>query len=123
VTISDNKTTVSGTTGSYTLGLSSLGVNAQYFFKAYAMNANGTTLSTPELSFYTLANTPSAPTVANPTTTTLDVTIGSGDGNPAITTYAISNIESGLFVQRVERWAHRLYIKPQQFGEPRRSQV
>ncbi len=55
VAITDNKTTVSGTTGSYTLGLSSLAPNQQYFFKAYAINAIGTTLSSPELSFTTAA--------------------------------------------------------------------
>jgi len=97
-TITDNKTTVSGTTGSYTLGLSSLGVNVQYFFKAYAINSIGTTLSTPELSFFTLANTPSAPTVGNATASTLDITIGSGDGNPSITAYAIKEA-GGNYVQ------------------------
>ena len=99
VTISDNKTTVSGTTGSYTLNLSSLGVNAQYFFKAYAINSVATTLSSPELSFWTLASTPNAPIVGNnPTATTLDVSIGS-DSNPANTTYAIQETGSGSFVQ------------------------
>ncbi|MFM9903006.1 MAG: choice-of-anchor Q domain-containing protein [Pyrinomonadaceae bacterium] len=53
VTITDNKTIVSGTTGSYTLNLSSLTPGTQYFFKAYAMNTGGTTLSSPELSFTT----------------------------------------------------------------------
>ena len=99
VTITDNKTTVSGTTGSYTLNLSLLGVNVQYYFKAYAINSVGTTLSSPELSFWTLATTPNAPIVGNsPTATTLDVAIGA-DSNPANTTYAIQETNSGSFVQ------------------------
>lgn len=96
-TIGDNKTTVAGTTGAFTL-TPTLAVNTQYFFKAYGINGHGTTLSSPELSFYTLANAPSAPTVANPTQTSLDVTIGSGDGNPAATTYAIQETTSGNYV-------------------------
>lgn len=59
VTISDNKTTVSGTTGSFTL-TPTLSAGQQYFFKAYAINSVGTTLSSPELSFYTLSNEPTA---------------------------------------------------------------
>ena len=57
VTISDNKTTVSGTTGSFTL-TPTLSAGQQYYFKAYAINSEGTTLSSPELSFYTLSNEP-----------------------------------------------------------------
>jgi len=98
VTIADNKTNVAGTTGAFTL-TPTLAVNTQYFFKAYGINTLGTTLSSPELSFYTLANTPSAPTVANPTQTSLDVTVGSGDGNPAATAYAIQETTSGNYVQ------------------------
>jgi hypothetical protein len=96
VTIADNKTTVSGTTGSYSLGLSSLGVNVEYFFKAYAINSVNTTLSS-ELSFWTLANTPSAPTVNGATTSSLDVTIN-GNGNPASTEFAIHE-SAGSYVQ------------------------
>ena len=97
-TISDNKTIVAGTTGAYTLTPTLL-VNTQYFFKAYAINSVNTTLSTPELSFYTLANAPNAPTVNNPTTTTLDVTIGASDGNPSATEYAIQETGSNNYIQ------------------------
>ncbi len=97
-TIADNKTAVAGTTGAYTLS-PTLAVNTQYFFAAYAINSAGTTLSTPELNFWTLANVPTAPTVINPTNTTLDVAIGAGDGNPATTTYAIHETTGNLFVQ------------------------
>ena len=98
VTISDNKTTVSGTTGSFTL-TPILGVNVQYYFKAYAINSIGTTLSTPELNFWTLAATPTAPTVSGATTSSLNVTIGTGNGNPSTTQYAIQETGSGNYVQ------------------------
>ena len=95
VTISDNKTVAAEGatgTGAITLGLASLGVNQQYFFKTYAINSVGTTLST-EQNVWTLANPPTAPTVAAPASNknnSLNVTIGSSDGNPGTTTYAIS---------------------------------
>jgi len=66
VAITDNKMVVSGTTGAYTLGLSSLTTGSTYYFKAYAINSSGTTLSSPELSFTTGA-------VASPTITTATV--------------------------------------------------
>ena len=97
-TIADNKTIVSGTTGAYTL-TPTLSTNTQYFYKAYAINSIDTTLSTPELSFYTLANVPNAPTVSNPTTSTLDVALGASDGNPAATEYAIQETSTNKYVQ------------------------
>ena len=66
VAITDNKTVVSGTTGAYALELSSLTTGSTYYFKAYAINSAGTTLSSPELSFTTGA-------VASPTITTATV--------------------------------------------------
>jgi len=57
-TITDNKTTVSGTTGAFTLNLSTLTPGQIYFFKAYAINSVGTTLSSPELNFTTTGGTP-----------------------------------------------------------------
>lgn len=89
VTISDNKTAASPATGTgaFSINLSSLSVNQQYYHRAYAINSAGTTLGT-ELSFYTLANTPSAPTVDNATANSLDVTVNA-NGNPAATTFAI----------------------------------
>lgn len=98
VTITNNKTIVNGTTGIFSL-TPTLSVNTEYFFKAYATNLVGTTLSTSEFSFYTLANTPTAPTVNNPQSNSLDITIGSSDGNPPITNYAIQEINSGNYVQ------------------------
>ena len=46
---------------------------------------------------YTLANTPSAPTVGNPTLTTLDVTV-EPNGNPTHTLFAIYNATGGYYV-------------------------
>ena len=66
-TITDNKTTVSGTTGSYTLALSSLSPGHTYYFKAYAINSVGTTLSS-ELSFTTPGGTPPTLTAAGSAT-------------------------------------------------------
>ena len=84
--------------GSFTKNLTTLSVNTIYYYRAYANNGIGNTLGSSDVSFYTAANTPNAPTVGNPTATTLDVTIGSSDGNPAITTYAIKEA-AGQFVQ------------------------
>lgn len=70
VTITDNKTVVSGTTGAFTLGLSSLSTGATYYFKAYAINSAGTTLSSLELSFTTGAVAP--PTIEAATVATVD---------------------------------------------------
>jgi len=87
------------TTGVYSKALTGLSVNTIYYFRAYASNSVGFTLDSADVSFYTLANTPTAPTVGSPTTNTLNVTIGSGDGNPAGTTYAIQETNSGNYVQ------------------------
>jgi hypothetical protein len=98
VTISDNKTVVAGTTGTFSLSPTSLSVNTQYYFRAYAINSVNTTLGS-ELTFWTLANAPAAPTVNTPTGSSLNVTIGASDGNSAITTYAIQETTSGNYVQ------------------------
>ncbi len=52
-----------------------------------------------DTSFYTLANVPTAPTVGTPTQTSLAVAIGSGDGNPVTTVYAIQETGSSKYVQ------------------------
>jgi hypothetical protein len=99
VTISDNKTaaTPATGTGSFSVDLSSLSVNQQYFFKAYAINSAGTALGS-ELTFNTLANTPSAPTVNNPTPSSLDVNVNV-NGNPSATEFAIQVTNNGQYVQ------------------------
>jgi len=75
-----------------------LSPNMQYSYNAYATNNLGTSYGTVA-TFYTLANTPVAPVVSNPTTTTLNVAIGTGDNNPVGTQYAIEVNGSGNYVQ------------------------
>lgn len=89
-------TTETGTTGVFTSSISGLAVNTRYYYRAYATNSAGTSYGT-ENNFYTLANAPSAPGVGSPTETSLTVSIGSGDGNPSITEYAIQT--GSQFVQ------------------------
>ena len=64
------------------------GWNGSTYYTAYSASS----------SVYTLAETPIAPIVDNPTVTTLDVTIGA-DGNSVSTEYAIQETNSGNYVQ------------------------
>ncbi|HMP97428.1 MAG TPA: autotransporter-associated beta strand repeat-containing protein, partial [Kiritimatiellia bacterium] len=89
VTISDNKTQSGSGTGTFNVNLTSLSVNQQYYYRAYAQNSAGTTLGS-ELQFWTWANTPSAPTVNNPTTSSLDVNVNP-NSNPAATIFSIQS--------------------------------
>ena len=75
VTIDDNKTVVSGTTGAFSTNITSLTTGATYYFRAYASNSVGVTLST-EQSFTTGAVAPPALTSAVVATvdTAFDVT-------------------------------------------------
>ncbi len=99
VAITDNPTAAAaGGTGEFSVDLSSLDVNQIYYFRAYAINGVDTTLAANELNFTTLANVPGAPTVDNPTATTLDVTIDA-NGNPASTEFAILRTNDGQYLQ------------------------
>ncbi len=64
--------------------------NTRYHFRAVGTVSSIATNGADQ-EFYTLANVPGAPTVSNPTITTLDVTLDSAteNGNSAITQYAI----------------------------------
>ena len=100
VTTSDTQASEGGTTVSaFSKALTGLSANTIYYYRAYAVNAIGTTLDSSDTSFYTLANTPTAPTVSGATTSSLNVAIGSGDGNPSSTTYAIEETTTGKYVQ------------------------
>lgn len=79
--------------------VSGLAPNVHYYWAAYAVNSGGTALSSPELDFWTLANTPLAPTVNNHTVASLDVTIDTTDGNSPTTTYVIQETSTGKYVQ------------------------
>lgn len=75
-----------------------LSVNTQYTFEIKARNGDGTeTAYGASSSSYTLANAPGAPTVNNPSATTLDVTLDV-NGNPAGTLFAIQE-DGGQYVQ------------------------
>lgn len=87
VTISDNKTQIGSGTGAFSNTVSSLSVNVHYYFRAYAQNSAGTSLGS-ESNFWTLANVPSAPTVNNPTSSSLDVAVNE-NSNPSSTEFAI----------------------------------
>lgn len=102
VTLSDTKVSEGGTMQSaFSKMVAGLNPNQIYYYRAYAVNSIGTILdsSADETNFYTLANTPTAPTVNGATTGSLNVAIGGGDGNPAATTYAIKETNSDLYVQ------------------------
>jgi hypothetical protein len=74
--------------GSFTTSTSALAPNTRYSYNAYATNSINTSYGAVA-NFYTLANQPGTPTVGNPTTSSLDVSINA-NGNPlAITQYAI----------------------------------
>ena len=90
VTTSDNQLSEGGTSVSaFSKVLTGLNANTNYYYRAYASNSIGITLDTFETNFCTLANTPAAPLVGSPTTISLNVAIGPGDGNPSTTMYAI----------------------------------
>ncbi|GAM10888.1 bacillopeptidase F precursor [Geobacter sp. OR-1] len=84
-------------TGAFNASLTSLSVNTQYNARAYATSANGTGYGA-RVAFWTLANVPSAPTVNNPTATTLDVAVNV-NSNPSGTEFAIQETSTGNYVQ------------------------
>jgi len=93
-----NTTATAVQSGAFSVSLTGLSVNTQYAYNAYATNTGGTGYGTAS-SFWTLANTPTTPTVGAATSTTLGVTIGASDGNPTTTTYAIYNSTTSQYVQ------------------------
>jgi len=97
VTLTDNKTSESNTstTAVFSKLISSLLPNTQYFYKGYATNSVGTTLSSTEISFFTLANVPAAP-VLSANASSINVTVSNSDGNPTSTLYAI--MSNGQYV-------------------------
>jgi hypothetical protein len=84
-------------TGAFSASLAGLGVNTTYQVRAFALNTAGVGYGST-VSFTTRANTPLPPVVSNPTSTTLNVDIASGDGNPASVTYAIQDSITGKYV-------------------------
>jgi hypothetical protein len=90
----------SGTTGPFTVAsLTAMPVNTQISYRAYATNSIGTSYGgVTGTTFYTLANVPSAPTVNNATTSSLDVAVNV-NGNPSTTEFAINETTTGNHVQ------------------------
>jgi len=90
-------------TGAYdadaTNELSGLSVNTQYVANIWTYDSYGNSNSASEIAKYTAAATPTSPTVLAASTTTIDVTLGAGDGNPGTTTYAIQETGTGNYVQ------------------------
>ena len=68
---------------------SGLQPNTQYSFTGQSRNGGGSATTAAIAAKYTLAAVPAALIPANPTISTIDVAIGSSDGNPSSTTYAI----------------------------------
>ena len=89
---------VTGTTGAFNTAttITTLPVNTQISFKAYATNSVGTSYGAVS-TFWTLANVPNVPSVNTPTTTTLNVIIDP-NANPAATQFAIQE-SGGMYVQ------------------------
>jgi len=99
VALADKRVVEGGSAvGFYSKAVAGLDANTQYFYKAYATNAAGTSLSDNEKSFFTLANIPAAPVVDNPTAHTLDIAVN-GNENPSVTEFAIQETGSSKFVQ------------------------
>ncbi|SLM27712.1 exported hypothetical protein [Desulfamplus magnetovallimortis] len=84
-------------TGAFTASLTGLSVNTRYNARAHATSSNGTNYGS-RVDFWTLANVPNAPTVNNPTSTTLDVTVNV-NGKPVSTEFCINEISTGNHVQ------------------------
>ncbi len=78
---------------------SGLTPNTEYHFSGQSRNGAGLTTAAATGAMHTLAATPLAPVVNNPTGTTLDTAIGTGDGNPPYTEYALYCATAGLWVR------------------------
>ncbi len=79
--------------------VSGLATSTQYVMNIWAYDGFSNTPAASEITFYTLANTPSAPTLSGQTTTTLNIAITSGDTNPATVEYAIQETSSTNYLQ------------------------
>ena len=78
---------------------SGLSVNTQHTFQVAATNVVGDSAKTVNFTAWTLAAVPVAPVVGNPTVSTLDLSVGAGDGNPAGTGYALRCATTSQWVQ------------------------
>jgi len=88
-----------GDADDYTAEYTNLIPNTQYGWRVKYRNFDGVeaVYNPTEQKRYTLANTPSAPTVNNPTSTTLAVAI-KPNGNPSHTRFALYNVTGGYYI-------------------------
>jgi len=91
------RTTTAADATNWTMG--SLQPNTQYTFQVAATNAQGDSAKTNSFSTRTPAAVPVAPAVGNATASTLDVSVGIGDGNPENTEYALQCVTTGQWIQ------------------------
>lgn len=83
---SDDATLATRTTAATTI--TGLSVNTQYYYKIWALDNSGNEMTVADITAYTSANTPSAPTVTAASTSSLTVVVAQ-NSNPSATTYAI----------------------------------
>ena len=79
-----------------------LSPNTEYTFSAKSRNGDMAETTPVTALKYTLAAVPSAPVISNATAHSLDIAIGSGDGNPDYTRYALQvtpALEGGTWIQ------------------------
>ena len=91
------RTTTDANATSWTM--TGLSPNTDYTFQVAATNYVGDSDRSSSYTAWTLAATPVAPALSNVQNGSIDVTIGSGDGNPAGTQYAIYCETTGQWVQ------------------------
>ena len=84
-------------TGAFTASFTGLTPNTRYNTRAHATNSYGIDYSSRS-DFRTLANVPSAPSVSNPTPSTLDISVNV-NSNPASTEFAIQDTVNGKYLQ------------------------
>ncbi|MEI6695395.1 MAG: FG-GAP-like repeat-containing protein, partial [Bacteroidota bacterium] len=89
--------TGSYSTGAFTASFTSLNPNTRYNTRAHATNPYGTAYSS-RTDFRTLANVPDAPTVSNPTPSTLEIVVNVNN-NPTTTEFAIEDSINGKYLQ------------------------
>ncbi|MFZ4399641.1 MAG: beta strand repeat-containing protein [Bacteroidales bacterium] len=95
--VTNVSTAGSFSTGAFTSSLTGLAVSTHYNTIAYATNTVGTGYGS-RVAFWTLANVPDAPTVNNPTATTLDIIVNV-NSNPTSTEFAIYETSTIMFLQ------------------------
>lgn len=98
-TVTADQSPVTGSVNTAVLkSISGLSVNTLYHYRVQASSSAGSS-NGPDSTFYTLANTPNAPDTISVTSSSVDISIGAGDGNPSSTQYAIQETNSGNYVQ------------------------